>query len=164
MNKEAEKFFREGVFRYAETRATVDAYEQVAKTKIVEVARDRTARIRGNASKELAPGHNSGFAMGDDNGLVAWAYLPASVGGEKVVWEIGIWWAHPDDSSDVCVYMQCHQGPGWLKKTWAELPSRNRDGWECFNRGLALRLAFDDTVEDAFDRLFNEAAGQLKNR
>jgi hypothetical protein len=169
MNKEAEQFLQEGIFRYADAYATVAAFEKVARAKVEEVARDRTAKIRGGASKELVETRRSqDVAWGTGYlGRVAWATFPGTVSGEKVIWETGIWWEDPDTGSDVSVYLECSdskKGPPWLKTSWAKLPERNADEWNCYEKGLELRLAADVTVEKAFDCLFEEAARQLKSR
>jgi hypothetical protein len=73
IDEATELFFREGVFRYAEARATVSAYEGAAAAKVADIARARTHRLLGtNGKAEVAA---AGVVNGDNGGRVAYAHF-----------------------------------------------------------------------------------------
>jgi hypothetical protein len=84
---------------------------------------------------------------------------------EKVDWEIGIWWEHPDNGSDVMAYLERNTGgPEWLKKAWATPPTGNEEEWDYYRSGLGVRVKPGMTVEDAFEKLLGLAATALGHR
>lgn len=162
MESAAERFFREGVFRYAEARALVASYESTAQDKVADVAMNLTARLLRPKAKPKIIG--KGFCNGDDGGRVAYATFPGQLGGEEVSWEIGIWWAHPSDGNDVVVYAECWKGPDHLaKETWAHEP-RSTGKWVPYAGGLHLHLEPGEDVEQAFRKLLDEVADQSASK
>lgn len=160
MDKDSESFFRDGVAKFAEARATVAAYEDVARLKVAEVVREKAGRLWGKAGKVEVLKHR--FGRGDDDGHVAYAHVLGTFPGAKVTWELGIWWAHPEDGDQVWVYVQCREGPAQLKEKWAVTPKGSNDEWDSYERGLSVCWTPGEAIEDTFTRLIDEAASQLK--
>lgn len=78
----AEKFFNEGVSRYAQARATVVAFEQAAAAKVAQVARTRAQRLLAPNAKAKVIGN--GVVNGDNGGRAAYAQFKGKFGAEDV--------------------------------------------------------------------------------
>jgi hypothetical protein len=160
VDEQTEKFLRDGLSRYAEAQATVAGYESAAVGKVAEAVRKRSEQLRGANGKATLIANN--FCKGDDNGRVAYAHFAGIVSGEAVMWETGIWWAHPNDGGQPAVYIQCMKGPDWLRtEVWAKAPASPRGVWEAYKSGLHRSLPAGADIDEAFARLFDEAADQV---
>jgi hypothetical protein len=154
----AERFLREGLFKYAEARATVVSFEDAIDDEVVSLATAAKARLGAAVGTEIEA---HGVCNGDEGGRVAYTHFRGIFGTEPVTWELGVWWQHPSDGDSVAVYAECWKGPSKLtREVWAKAPEDPARVWEAYRGGLNVLLRRDDDLAATFERLVREVAKQ----
>lgn len=154
----SDRFLCEGLFRYAGARATVVSFEEAIEEKVVEIV-TRAASTLVNGKNVIIDARN--VCNGDEGGRVAYTHFRGEFAGDPVTWELGIWWQHPSDGDEVCVYAECWKGPKELTHVvWAKPPDDPTHRWTPYKGGLNLSLTRDEALEDVFKLLVSEVAKQ----
>jgi hypothetical protein len=152
-----EQFLRSGLSRYAEARATVDAYEFAIKTKMEHVAGHAVATYKVVSSPKV---DRPNFTKAVQSGRAGYVDVAGKVMGKSVTWQLGIWWQDPADGAKTAVYAEYCEGPAALTAKWTVVPTDGKK-WHAYPGGLHLVVTEADDIDEAFTTLLAEFERQL---